>query len=943
MYRKLALTNKRPTGKCDGHAYPRVAILAGIACLCTGWSGIPVQGQTLAQRLKAESVVQLAADARQQGDAVRGAILFTGPKLSCTKCHVRGAERPIGPELMGLGKDVSDVYLIEALLEPSKAIKAGFESVRVLTKEGVIVSGRIVEESADGLVLQPASGDLQRIKLDRAEIDEIAPSRLSAMPENLVDQLGDRRQFLDLVRYLIEMSAMDAPRPLAPTAGSASSLSAELQGIVLLKDFNCQACHQDDVTRASLPAKEAPNLLRSVGCIDPHFMQQFMMEPTATRPGTSMPNVMSQLPDDERRLAAREITHYLVSLNDQRFSHQPVQSEAAARGQTLFHEVGCVACHSPRNDEQQEILPDSSVPLGAVHHKYNVDGLTEFLENPLETRPSGRMPQTPLSHWQAVDLASYLLSQADPTTGEQPFELQPELVLQGKARFEQLGCSQCHRVDSATPLRHSLPMSQLRADQGCLSTAVGAWPSFDLSQAQRDAIRQALSRPVGDLSEAHQVQVALTAFRCVNCHEREELGGVSAERDSYFQTTNQNLGPQGRIPPSLTGVGAKLNAGWMRQVMVSGRAIRPYLLTKMPQFGAQNVGFLVEKFQRLDQLPAVEFPHFEDAKKMRETGTELVGTAGLNCIVCHTFQLQQAANMPAVDLTEMSERLKKDWFFRYMRDPQSLSRNTIMPTFWPAGRALRTDILDGNAELQIEAIWQYLLEGREARAPRGLVVEPIKLLATDEAVMLRRSYAEVGKRGIGVGYAHELNLVFDAEQMRLAMIWKGGFADPAGVWRSQGHGNVRPLGDGLMKFAPGPDLDWLNHGWMIDEGRPVEHQFSGYALDENMRPRFKYRFAGLRVEDYLVDLVDPASGKAFFRRSLTLRGEPDQSGLAFRAASGQSIVQQTPTEFVIDDRLHVHIASEQQGVIIQGAESSKVQIPLDVVNGSASLILEYHW
>ena len=60
--------------------------------------------------------------------------------------------------------------------------------------------------------------------------------------------------------------------------------------------------------------------------------------------------------------------------------------------------------------------------------------------------------------------------------------------------------------------------------------------------------------------------------------------------------------------------------------------------------------------------------------------------------------------------------------------------------------------------------------------------------------MLRRSYQGIGKRGIGVGYPGGVNLAFDAEQMRLAMIWKGKFADPSGVWRGQGSGNVRPLG-----------------------------------------------------------------------------------------------------------------------------------------------------
>ena len=51
---------------------------------------------------------------------------------------------------------------------------------------------------------------------------------------------------------------------------------------------------------------------------------------------------------------------------------------------------------------------------------------------------------------------------------------------------------------------------------------------------------------------------------------------------------------------------------------------------------------------------------------------------------------------------------------------------------------------------------------------RSSIIEPIELLATDEAVMLRRSYPGIGKRGIGVGYPNQVNLAFDAEQMRLA-------------------------------------------------------------------------------------------------------------------------------------------------------------------------------
>ena len=77
----------------------------------------------------------------------------------------------------------------------------------------------------------------------------------------------------------------------------------------------------------------------------------------------------------------------------------------------------------------------------------------------------------------------------------------------------------------------------------------------------------------------------LASFNCIACHDRGDFGGVSPERNPHFQTTNLNLGDQGRIPPTLTGVGAKLKPEWMRDVLVNRRSIRPYMKTRMPQFG----------------------------------------------------------------------------------------------------------------------------------------------------------------------------------------------------------------------------------------------------------------------------------------------------------------------------------------------------------------------
>jgi mono/diheme cytochrome c family protein len=557
-----------------------------------------------------------------------------------------------------------------------------------------------------------------------------------------------------------------------------------------------------------LQVKHAPKLSWSAGRINPDYIQRYISDPLHVKPGTTMPDVLSTLSAEKRNETATLITHYLTSLGESEFEFQETDPKRVTDGRELFHSIGCVACHSPRDEQGQELLKENSVPLGKLGDKYNLDGLIEFLKTPHEVRPSRRMPDMKLTHWEALDLAHYLT--ADRTISKVDFETKSSLAARGRLEFHEKQCVQCHTVSGKGHNFNSAPLSSVRIDRGCLSDETGIWPNFALSEGDRDSIRSALSSEEKNLSLEDRIAVTLAGLRCVNCHERNGLGGVEEERNSYFLTTNPNLGPQGRIPPTLTHAGAKLRQKWMRQVLVSGRSIRPYVKTRMPQYGTENVKELISLIQNADQLAEVKYPEFDDQKVMRQTGAEMVGVGGLNCIACHTFQLKQAATMPAVDLTEMAERLQKPWFYHYMKRPQQLSANTIMPSFWPGGTAIRKDILDGDPSLQIEALWQYLLDGRQARTPRGLIIEPIELLATDEAVMLRRSYPEVGKRGIGVGYPANVNIVFDAEQMRLATLWTGKFADPGGVWRSQGHGRVRPLGSGSRSLQKVPISILLN-------------------------------------------------------------------------------------------------------------------------------------
>ena len=905
----------------------------------------PQTPETLTVKLKRELATVLATDAREKGNSVQGAILFSQKKFNCVGCHAQGATDLLGPDLTRVGTDVPDTHFVEAILVPSKAIRKGYETVSILDVDGRVVKGRIVDESPTRYVLRDTSPEQRLVVVPRDRIEELKMDAKSSMPEGLADQLESRQEFLDLVKYLIDIAASGPAGSKVAGQQQKSGLDARVQGIALMQQFHCTNCHASD--SLGLSAKPAPDLASVAARVDPAYITAFIQDPHETKPGTNMPHLLGQLDPAEQRQAAIAVTHYLASLSGEKFLREELDVDATKRGQKLFHSVGCVACHSPLRQDGSEEVPAGSVSLGNPAEKYSLVGLTGFLENPHAVRPAGRMPNLKLDHWEARDIASYLLSfpvTVNPDRDYSDFEIDSSLVAAGKERFRALGCSQCHELEGVEKMPAAAPMSELRFNQGCLSKSASKLPKYEMSDDHRKAMQAAIEQSGDELTKSQLINTTLQTLRCYACHERDGIGGVSGERDPYFLTTNENLGPQGRIPPPLTGVGAKLKPKWMRQVLVSGRAIRPYVETRMPQYGAEHVAHLVDLFQQVDELPKVATHQFDDPKEIRKIGTDLVGSGGLNCIACHTFQQKPALTMPGVDLTEMAERLHKEWFYRYMRSPQTVSPNTVMPSFWPGGKAIRKEILDGDTNQQIGAVWEYLQDGRQARVPRGLRREPIELLATDgHAAMLRRSYQGIGKRGIGVGYPGGVNLAFDAEQLRLAMIWKGKFADPAGVWRSQGHGTVRPLGGELIRFEAGPELDSRQSPWVVDDGRPPKHRFTGYFLDDMDRPTFTYRLDDVSVEDFSSGGKSESPALSQLKRRLVFQTEQPRNDLAFRLRTKGAIQKESDHQFRLENALTIEVDSEHVANIVTDAAGSHLHIPLDLKSGKSQLILKYTW
>jgi mono/diheme cytochrome c family protein len=711
-----------------------------------------------------------------------------------------------------------------------------------------------------------------------------------------------------------------------PVIGGLERAGVEkIAGAVLVSELGCAACHS--TTQAAFAAKAGPDLSAVGARVNGAHLRRFIAGPSNVKSGTTMPDVLAHLPEAERGETANALAHFLATLGTPAAAALPVAG-AVERGRKLYHTVGCVACHSP-----EKALP-GSVPLGPVAEKYTLASLTAFLQDPLAAHPSGRMPDCHLEHVEAEDIASYLLrEQKAPAEDFQP---DATLAAWGKTLFAQHRCDACHSVGEKVAPRVLLELSKVRAGQGCLSEKRGPWPHYPLSDAQRAALQAALVDEAKAWEPAAMVQVTITRLNCIACHQRGELGGVATQRSEYFTGREESLGEQGRIPPSLTGVGAKLKSRWLQEVVANGAGVRPSMNTRMPKYGAANTEPLVAWLKKLDTLPPAQFGRVPHAAKPHNVGRELTGTKGFNCIACHTFRGRKAA-IGGPELTTMTERLEDTWFHHFLAQPQRFAPLTVMPSFWPDGKSTLPDVLGGDSGQQRDALWQFLAQGPEAGEPAGLVLEPLVVEVRDEAIIVRRAFPGIGKRGIGVGYPGGINLTFDAAQLRLGSVWSGGFIEASGLWRGQGSGQARLLGKNTVNFPPGPAFAVLESStatWPALDATPGKSPlaFQGYTLDSRQRPTFRYALGDFAVEDIFIERPD-AAGKLFLERTLKISDPP--TGLHFRVAVEKLIEPRGPNEFAVGKNLLVRLPAAP---LLRDADGGKELL----LPAGAEMKLEYH-
>jgi mono/diheme cytochrome c family protein len=298
-------------------------------------------------------------------------------------------------------------------------------------------------------------------------------------------------------------------------------------------------------------------------------------------------------------------------------------------------------------------------------------------------------------------------------------------------------------------------------------------------------------------------------------------------------------------------------------------------------------------------------------------GRQLAGIKGLSCAQCHTFGNQKAIGIQAIGLLSMTERLRPEWFYRYLMEPTKYRPGTRMPASFPDGASVLKTIYDGNAEHQIAALWKYLAQGDKASIPEGLLRDQMVLEPKDRPILYRNFLEGLSARGIAVGYPGGLNIAWDAESMSLSKAWQGQFIDASMHWRDRGVGRQRPLGDLILSFesvSPVAILDRPESVWPTSKQMTKSHRFKGYRLDHAGYPTFRYQIDGIEVLDR-PDLILSQDGTPALKRSLTLQSSTGESQtrssapgkLWLRLAEGNQLRSEDTNTWLVDDRYRITI------------------------------------
>jgi mono/diheme cytochrome c family protein len=522
------------------------------------------------------------------------------------------------------------------------------------------------------------------------------------------------------VRQTIPPSAFTAEATDAVTSGV-----LERRGRELFATQNCVKCHSASSGFGASPMPEiaeiGPLLFGQGERTSEEWLRKWIAGPRLLKPSTTMPALVDAT-TAEGRQSASDLAAYVASLKTGAPAGVAPDVKLAEEGGLHFHELGCVGCHNPPD---KGIADPGRVPLNNVASKYLSGALVAFLKQPDAHNPFIKMPNFRLSDAEADSIAAYLTKASTGQETKMEGEFPAGDATRGATVAASLQCGVCHpgmplSPDSAPATMDAIFKSDWSAN-GCVAPTGnrGKAPELNLTDDDRAALVAFSKRGHESLGRDNQAEYAtrqIDALRCTACHGIDDqqalLSSVHSDSAALAAHVPHLTERVDQSRPQLTYTGEMLHTTAIES-MIAGTADprpRPWLAMRMPSFKTHATAMskgLSKSHGVLPNKPEV----VEVDSALTDIGKELAGSTGFGCTTCHAVGDEKATaafEVEGINFSLLPDRLRADYYHRWMDDPKSVTPSTKMPSYSKDGKSQRTDVLGGDAGKQFEAIWQYI-------------------------------------------------------------------------------------------------------------------------------------------------------------------------------------------------------------------------------------------
>ena len=521
-------------------------------------------------------------------------------------------------------------------------------------------------------------------------------------------------------RQTIPPSAFKADPTEATTLGA-----LQRRGREIFAAQNCVKCHSTTSGFGASPMPEiaeiGPILFGSGDRVSEDWLRKWIGSPQGLKPTTSMPSLVD-VSTEEGRQQAGDLAAYVASLKSGSPASPATDPSLAQEGGVHFHELGCAGCH---NLPDKGLSDPTRVPLNNVASKYLPGALGAFLKQPDAYHPFIKMPNFRLSDAEANSIAAFLTKYSAGQETKLPHDLPAGDATRGAKVASSLQCGVCHPGMPLSPETAPASMDAIfKKDwlaNGCVASAGkrGKAPHLNIDDSDRVALVAFSKAGADSLSRdtpAEYVTRQIGALRCTACHGIDGKAALLADVQSdtaalvaHLPKINERV-DQSR--PQLSFTGEMLHTTAIES-MINGTADprpRPWLAMRMPSFKIQAPA-LAKGFSKLHGVEPNKPAEITVDPAQAEIGKTLAGSAGFACTTCHgigDLKPTAAFEVEGINFKLVPNRLRADYYHRWMDDPKSVTPSTKMPLYSKDGKSQRTDILEGDAKKQFEAIWQYL-------------------------------------------------------------------------------------------------------------------------------------------------------------------------------------------------------------------------------------------